>query len=522
MKTTYHITKGQLLTVAKQLIFIMLAAWCFASCKKDVNPPVDDVGPPEEPREEEHYPGVPRSNIYEVTIIRDGEREEMTVFQNVCPEFSLGYKNMQENDKFPLDIFADRSINWTHFSFSGSITVEVKVISQQKVPMTGAINILPSRHGVSATSDENVVRFTLTKPGQYSVEIGANGYKNGLIIFADPPETDAPGENPDGYASVENATAAQINGLATTYSGIYFKKGVHDIGVYRVPQNIKNIYFEEGSWVYGALIMDGNPNVKIFGRGVLSSGRLDYRESHCIEAINQSNNIHIEGIVVADPKYFAVRLIGQQNTVKWTKVIGGWVYNCDGIAAYAGSTVSNCFIWANDDAIKVYRDNITWEDCVVWQLNNGAVIQMAWGASNADNVRISGVDVLRAEWNKPGFNRALLNCVGNRYQQEGKSGQQQNWLIEDVVTETPIPVIFNITPDAFSPNHIHGLTLKNWDVSMTMGTEYQNMIVGNVPNAYFDGFVFDNFLFNGTKLTSGNWLGVTELLTTNLETPEFR
>ncbi len=92
---------------------------------------------------------------------------------------------------------------------------------------------------------------------------------------------------------------------------------------------------------------------------------------HSIEAIHQSNNIQIEGIVVADYKHFAVRLIGSGNDVSWTKVIGGWVYNCDGIAAYEGSTVSNCFIWANDDAIKVYRDNITWNDCVVWLLNNG-------------------------------------------------------------------------------------------------------------------------------------------------------
>ena len=520
--TTIHNSKKQFLTTAKRLLFVVLAAWCVASCKKEVTVPEDEINPPEEPQEEERYPGVPQSNIDEVTVIRNGEREEMTVFKNVCPEFSLGYMNMQENDKFPLDIFAGRSINWTHFSFSGDITIEVKVISQQKVPLGGAIKVLPSRHGVSATADGNVVRFTLTKPGQYAVEIGANGYKNGLIIFADPPETDTPGENPDGYAVMEKADAARVNGIPTTNSGIYFKKGVHDIGVYRVPQNIKNIYFEEGSWVYGALIMDGNPNVKIYGRGVLSSGKLKYRESHCIEAINQSNNIHIEGIVVADPKYFAVRLIGQQNTVKWTKVIGGWVYNCDGITAYAGSTVSNCFIWANDDAIKVYRDDITWEDCVVWQLNNGAVIQMAWTASNAANVRISGVDVLRAEWNKPGFNRALLNCVGNRYQQPGKSGVQQNWLIEDVVTETPIPVVYNIAPDDCSPNHIHELTLKNWDVEMTMGGAYQNMIVGNVPNAYFDGFVFDNFRFNGTKLTGENWLGVTGTMVTNLETPQFR
>jgi hypothetical protein len=324
------------------------------------------------------------------------------------------------------------------------------------------------------------------------------------------------------YAFLKEATVDQIRNLSGGFSGIWFGPGVHDIGAYQVPAGIKNIYFEKGSWVYGALIMDGNPDVKIFGRGVLSGAKLDYRESHAIEAIHQSNNINVEGIVIADPKHFAVRLVGKNNTVQWTKVVGGWVYNCDGITAFRGSRVSNCFIWANDDAIKVYRDDIIWSDIVVWQLNNGGVIQMSWGGSQSSNVSLSRIDVLRAEWNKPGFNRALLSCVGNRYQDPGKYGIQQNWLIEDVVTETPIPVIFGITPDESSFNHVHNLTLKNWNVRMSMNTPYQNMIHGNDPNQPMDGLVFDNFVFNGILLNQFNWKDVMDMSIQRCETPLFR
>lgn len=490
-------------------------------CKKNNTGGAQPEPPPAE-TPEDHYPAVPQSGIYEVRIVRNGKAEKLAVFENNCPVYAPGYMNMQENDKFPLEIFAGRSIHWTKFSFSGSITVEVKVLNKNKVPLTGAVRILPSRHNVSSVRDGDVIRFTLNNPGQFSVEIGENGYKNGLIIFADPSETNAPSRQQSGYAVLNNATAATVAAVASSSSGIYFSNGVHNIGVYKVPSHIKHIYFEEGAWVYGALIMDGNPDVKIFGRGVLSSGKLNYRQSHCIEAINQSNNIQIEGIVVADPKYFAVRLIGQNNKVSWTKVIGGWVYNCDGIAAFAGSTVTHCFIWANDDAIKIYRDNISWSDCVIWQLNNGGVIQMAWGGSNAANVTVSRVDVLRAEWNKPGFNRGVINCVGNRYQEPGKSGEQRNWLVEDLVTENPVPIVFNISPDSFSPNPIHGLTLRNWNVKMTMGTEFKNSIVGNDPAEYFDGFVWDNVVFNGARLTSSNWLQTTGLTVQNLVTPVFK
>lgn len=506
----------------KKILWIILVGLLLAGCGKDETSPPDDVDDPGDITDLLNYPGVPLSDIYEVTVTVGSKKEKLAVFKNACPTYKAGEMNMLDKDRNPLDIFAGRSINWSYFSLSGTATIEVKVINQSKVPVSGEVRILPSRYGIIAAKEGSIVRFTVTQPGQYSVEIGENGYKSGLILFADPTETDIPDPGSTQYRALKNAAQSDINSIPASYSGIYFKAGVHNIGVYHVPPNIKNIYFERGSWVYGSLIMDGNPGVKIFGRGVLSSGKLNYRESHCIEAINQSDNIQIEGIVVADPKYFAVRLIGQNNSVKWTKVIGGWVYNCDGIAAYAGSNISNCFIWANDDAIKVYRDNITWSDCVVWQLNNGGIIQMAWGGSNAINVRLSRIDVLRAEWNKPGFNRGLLSCVGNRYEEAGKTGLQKDWLIEDVVTENPVPVIFNVTPDDFSTNHIHNLTMKNWKVSMTMGTEYQNMIIGNDPNEYLEGFVFDNFVFNGVKLTKSNWLQTTGLITERLQEPEFK
>lgn len=477
----------------------------------------------------ENYNGVPISDIYEVSIVKGETKERVVVFKNSCPAFELGYMDMTENDFYPLDIFKNRSINWVNFSFDGEVTLEVNVISS-KVSVGSLTKIFPSRYNVTPTTTGNVVSFSLTKAGQYSLEIGADGYKNGLIIFANPKETDIPDFASSQNVVMTNATKTDLQNIPSSVTGICFNAGVHDIGVYNIPSNIKSIYLKDGAWVYGSFIMDGKPNVKVYGRGVLSSGRLKYRESHCIEAKNGSDRINLEGIVIADPKYFAVRLIGKFNTVKWVKIIGGWTYNCDGIAAFEGSNVSNCFIWANDDAIKIYRNNITWSDCVVWQLNNGGVIQMSWGGSNSTNVKVSRIDVLRAEWNKPGFNRALLNCVGNAYQTPGSFGLQKDWLIEDVVTETSIPIVFNIAPDSFTSNQIQNLTLKNWNVKMPMNTNFQNTIIGNNPktnsgydpNNYFSGFVFDNVVFNGVKLDCVNWLTVTQMKVENLLDPQFK
>ena len=468
------------------------------------------------------YPGVPQSSIYEVTVTEGNLSRRLVVFQSSCPEYQPGYMNLKPVDQHPFEIFKGRSISWVNFSFSNRVAIQVRVLDPKKVSLDGPVRILPARYGLKPLVKGNVVSFTMTEPGQCSVEIGNNGYKNGLLIFANPPETDHPNPASGNYYILNNATPAEINSVPAAYSGIFFRKGVHNIGVYHVPAHIDHIYFESGSWVYGAMVMDGHSKVKIFGRGVLSEAKLNYRESHVVEAIHQSDQIDLEGIVLADTKYFAVRLLGKNNTVKWIKIVGGWTYNTDGIAAFAGSTIAHCFIWANDDSLKPYQDNLTITDCAVWQLNNGAVIQLSWGNAKATNVTISRVDVLRAEWNNDAANRGVLSCIGDKFAQGGVSGWQQSFLIENLATDTPVPFIFNIRPNPASPDQIHGMTFKNWNVKMDLGRAYSNYIECSDSTNKFDGFVFDNFTLNGVKLTESNWMGEGRFIIKNMVTPTFK
>lgn len=468
------------------------------------------------------FPGVPQSSVYEVSITEGGKKKKMAVFESDCPMYDPGFMNMASKDANPLNIFKGRSISWANFSISGSVLVEIKVLDESKVPLGERVKILPSRYGITPVSSGNIISFTIDKPGQFSVEIGDEGYKNGLMIFANPVETDIPDTTTENYVVMNHATKEIMNSLPASYNGIYFKKGVHTIGVYHVPKNIKNIYFEDSSWVYGALIMDGNPGVKIFGRGVLSSAKLNYRQSHCVEAINQSDNIDLEGIVIADQKFFAVRLIGKNNMVKWIKTIGGWTYNCDGIAAYEGSNISNCFIWANDDNLKIYRNDISISDCVCWQLNNGGIFQLSWGNGNSTNVTISHIDILHAEWNNDQVNRGIISCVGDKFAVGGMYGLQQNFLFSDVVTETAVPLVFRLSPNAASPDEIHGMVFKDWQVKMDMSHGFSNYIICSDPERKFDGLVFDNFNFNGIKLTSSNWMSLGNFQVENINAPEFK
>lgn len=468
------------------------------------------------------YPGVPQSSLYEVTVTEGNASRPLVVFQSTCPMYQAGYMNLRPVDQNPFQRFQGRSISWVNFSLSNAATIHVRLLAPGRITPAVSVKILPSRMDVKPDVDGDTISFTLTQPGQYSVEIGDKGYQHGLVLFANPLETDQPDPAAGNYCRLTNATAAQINAVATTYSGIYFTGGVHDIGVYHVPTHIKNIYFAPGSWVYGALILDGHPPAKIFGRGVLSEARLNYRQSHMVEAINHSDQIDLEGIVLADTKFFTVRLLGTNNTVRWIKTIGGWTYNTDGIAAFGGSTVAHCFIWANDDSIKPYANNLQISDCVVWQLNNGAVIQLGWGNDKATNVTIRHIDVLHAEWNNDAANRGIVSCIGDKFAKGGLESWQRSYLIEDLVTETPVPFIFNIRPNPASPDQMQDITFKDWNVKMNLNQDWSNRIEGGSPANPFTGFRFDNVVLNGMKLTASNWKQTGRFATKNLAPPAFQ
>ncbi|MBQ0077166.1 MAG: hypothetical protein KBS55_00825 [Bacteroidales bacterium] len=518
-------------------IILFAATLMAASCTQFNNAyePLENNGNKKQPDESSLtvYPladdgeGVPVSTVYKVRVSqKTGTKQDSPVYCSACPAYQLGYENMTATDKFPLDIFAGRSISWTDFSFTGEVKVEVTVLDTELVPMEGEVRVIPSRYGITPEVSGNVISFTMTEPGQCSVEIGQNGYKNGLMIFANPSETDAPAQDDESYFYADHATASTLASVPARYSGIYFKAGVHDIGLYNIPSHISSVYFEGGSYVYGSLRMESHPDVHIFGRGVLSQGRMNYREAHCIEAVTGSDRIKLEGITVANNKYFSVRLVGEQNTVKWTKVIGGWTYNADGISAYANSTVSNCFIWANDDNIKCYETGVKFNDIVCWQLNNGGLIQMNWGNGKCDKAEIKRVDILHGEWNKEEKNRGVLSCVGNKYYYERGGfyvdyyGWSKNWLVEDVVTETPVSLVFMVAPYNYTPLTIDGLVLKDWNISYDK--TFSNHIEGLSETSKIKGLVFDNVVVNGVKLSEANYISTLRLISSNVDNPTFK
>lgn len=440
--------------------------------------------------------GVSLSDLYKVYINGDTS-EEIVVFRNECNKYYKGMPGERKNDDKPLTKFKGRSIHWGHFAFDGKIEVLINF----KRDISGEdVRIYPSRFNVDVKKvDNHTISFVLEKQGQYSVEVGEDGYREGLLLFADPIESDIP-ENLDGWIVIEHTDTGVISKLGDNDKALYFRKGVHNIGVFKVPKQVKEIYLEPGAWVYGSFIMDGKEcsNVKIYGRGVLSGAKLHLRESHMIEAKNGADGITVDGIVISDYSFFAIRLLGCCNNVLWTKIVGGWIYNCDGIAAYANSKIKNCFIWANDDNIKIYRDNIIVEDVVCWQLDNGAIFQLNWSNSQARNCIVRNVDIIRAEWDSDRPNNGIISC-------RNAGGVDENFIFENVYTDTPVTHIFRLSPMGGEEQVINNFLFRNWNIKVDNLKGKSNYIEGTSEKNEIIGLFFDEFKVNGIKLNEDNF-----------------
>src|SRR5262249_9457146 len=129
------------------------------------------------------YPGIPRDTIYRVKIISSNSAQCVPVFQDACPEFVAGKQGLLASDETALDLHAGQSISWASFELDGPTTVEVQVMDTNLIQVSN-VRVFPSQYNIAPVVTGNTISFTVQNPAQYSVEIGAAGYKNGLMIFA--------------------------------------------------------------------------------------------------------------------------------------------------------------------------------------------------------------------------------------------------------------------------------------------------------------------------------------------------
>ena len=337
-------------------------------------------------------------------------------------------------------------VAFTSFDFKNEkVTVEVSCNFT-----VNSVVIKPKSDNVAFTRTGNKITFELSEPKYLKVQI--NDGKRPLYIFADSSE------------------------VAETNAKYYYGPGVHDVGT-RFPIDANStVYIAGGAVVEGTLLLKG-PNIKIRGRGILSSGYLEWSAWNAgarniamlydDPSYTGNFNYHeYSGIVMLNSPGWFSNGYGKFRSLLNLKAIG-WVRNSDFPHLNGNGIARNCFMFNNDDGLITNTgNNNTYQNCVVDKGPFGRSIVSLNNQSQEYNLW-EDVDVIGDEMINGKFGSiAIIESTG---------GYKRNYIfrnirIEDGVSPTqPFAYIYadNLDVNNFTFENIIIETTRNKASSIT-------------------------------------------------------
>ena len=445
----------------------------------------------------------------------------------------------------------DWSHTYSNIEMSNNQTVEVAITAKNGYKIRGRdfdkANAHPADKASAPTVDNNVVYFTINKPGQVTIDINGqmdevntgNGYSGPPIhtvsFFANP-IIDKP---LIGDPNVLVVNPGQIPPSNFTQKTLYFLPGVHDIGRgFPIVAN-KNYYIPGDAIVYGTLFNGAasGANIRIYGYGTLSGDRvkhhnydpagniltpngLDDKSWKLIWSVN-STNFRIDGVSLMNcPKHTANigvngANLATQTSARWVKIIT-WRSNGDGIGSI--DEISDSFIRTQDDCTYVKGDRLR---SVFWTDVNGTVFSMAgmdWAGGRP--MRVEDCDIIYARHNSLNWDGGRV--FAKRGEQAGGNGVTTtvNVTFKDIRITDPFQTLETFYITSINKNNqtsggFGGITFQNVS-SVKAPLPTHNRIIGQ-PTGIWDNITFDNVILGGKKILSrSDFAAMNEPYVTNV------
>jgi hypothetical protein len=289
--------------------------------------------------------------------------------------------------------------SFASFDIQGEVEVSVTVPFHSYVE---SAKILPSSSRIKLAITRNTITFTISKPGQYVLEVNDN-WVNSLQIFANPFEVDAP--SPDDP------------------NVIYYGPGTYQVESISVPSG-KTLYVAGGAVIYGnfapqagremdreesPIISAKGDSIVIRGRGVIDGSQCPLHTRSLMKI--RGKNIQVEGIIVRDSSRWTIPVCGSDQVRINNLKLFGWRSNSDGIDICGSRNVevSDCYLRTWDDLVVAKTQtpsegearDIVVRKCVLW---NEIAHPLSIGAEltrNVEHVLFTDCDVIRdrgREW----------------------------------------------------------------------------------------------------------------------------
>ncbi len=408
------------------------------------------------------YPGpagIDASDQYAVQVVQDGITKDSFVY--------ITGAQWRSN--------RSKTTSWTTFSFSGKISIRVTKLSGD----FKSCKISPTSYGIKPEINGANVEFQLDRPRKISVEFDGD-ITHPMLVFADPLEMEAPSPNAPGV--------------------IYFGPGLHDLDDSLSVDSDTTVYLAGGAYVKGRITSNNASNVVLRGRGILSGENFERQSEHLV-LMRNARNVLIEGVTLINSPHFNISLRGSEHIVRNVKMIG-WYFSTDGVCTGNNGLVEDCFFKVNDDAVKLYQSNMLVQNCVIWQMENGAPFQISWNMpSDNSGFHVKNIDIIRVEhqWDNP--NEAVFDSI------HGERGHMSDYLFEDIRIENADWRLFYITiaKNEFADSsrgmgRISDIIFRN--ITAELPTKRPNTIKGWDGDHRVSDILFENLKINGNYITS--------------------
>jgi Glycosyl hydrolases family 28 len=371
--------------------------------------------------------------------------------------------------------------SFANFDVSGPVTV--RITSGRPL---GKTVVRPQPSGVQLKV-ENEHSLLLTLPGPQKLSIEPDGRKAPLLLFANPPEKDAPKPGDPGV--------------------VYFGPGLHDAGRIYLTNN-QTLYLHGGAFVKGGVRAEGN-NIRILGRGILDSSDYEWRKGptpHVISIVG--TNIEVSGITIRGASHWTlVPQRSQHVTVRNVKICGSRVQNDDGInpCNTRDMLITDCFIRSDDDCVAMKGlqlghdvERVRVEKCILWC--DRARIFLLGHESRARYMRnlvLTDLDIIHFTMTpflfEPGEEMRLEDVLIENVRLHGE-GQREVARLQPVVNQYMQNKV---------PGHIEGIVFRNVTLAGAPGS-YQFQLNGADDQHATTNVVLDNVVVAGEKLAAGS------------------
>ncbi|MGS2764720.1 glycosyl hydrolase family 28 protein [Sinomicrobium sp. M5D2P9] len=390
--------------------------------------------------------------------------------------------------KVQVDMDRVQDASMVYFDFSG--TVEVKI--RKNNGLVNAVDIRPLSYEITPEMKGNIIRFTLNKPRNISIEVNGDRLHN-LHLFARPIEESRPDpKDPD---------------------VVYFGPGVHEApdkpgDVFQVKSG-QTVYIHGGAVIKGKLLCNNVKNVRILGRGII------LEPERGVE-IRFSENVEIDGIHVVNPRHYTI-YGGQSRGLKIRNITsfscGPWTDGID-LMSCSDVEIDGVFMRNSDDCIAIYAhrwdfygdarnykitNSTLWAD-IAHPTNIGAHGNTEHEGDTIENITFSNIDILEHDEDDPCCRgtMAIIAADNNLV----RNVTYENIRVEDIQEGRlfDLRVLNNPKYNTRSGRSIENIHFRN--ITYNGSGLLPSQIRGYNEDRKVDGVTFENVNINGDKIMS--------------------